>query len=295
MANLDALPTKTALGFRRSRFAKRQPLAKRIDINESDEEIRAALKRHPKLPAPYLFKFTDKKSYPRFQDRLTTLYNGTLDGVYYLDRPEAQFNNMNARYQPFVYSLPEEKGGGWFVHQLMGSCISASIELACREAGLTYFSRETILEIKNSKMVLPISLNGQESVVPDELSGIGYEDFETCVFPHEHDRATESIAGKSLDATYAGKKLLAYIQVMRKKIHKEVWGVNRIRLLFSTINEGRKESLRRLVYEEAPDLASSFLFKVFPEFGKHWKIPSIYKDILTWQRADGKPFDISRP
>lgn len=298
MATLDALPTKTALGFRRSRFAKRQPLATRIEYTKTVEEIIAVLKRHPKLPAPYLFKLvslaTGIKSYPRFQDLLTTLYNGTIDGLFYLDRPEPQFNNMNARYQPFVYSLPGEKGGGWFVHQLMGSCISASMEIACREKDLTYFSRRSILAIKHSKMELRLpSFDGQKKVVPDDLGGIGYSDRHTLVFPREDSRATEAVNGRILEKSDEGKKLLAYIYILRNRVYEQVWGVTKLKVLFPTVTKGRKETLQTFVQTHAPDLSKEFLFKVFPDFGKHWKIPAIYTDILLWERADGKPFDIS--
>ena len=43
---------------RRSRFAGRQPTAKRVMLGERDFQCFAALERHGPLPSTYLYEFT---------------------------------------------------------------------------------------------------------------------------------------------------------------------------------------------------------------------------------------------
>lgn len=258
---------------RRSRFSSRQPVDRVIELNETDDALFAALKRHGKLPAPYLYRFTNKKSYPRFQDRLTQLYNGSTDGMYYLDRPEEQENNKNARYQPIVYCLPDQTGQGWFVHQLMDGCIGASTELQLPE-DIRYVDQEETLGTRPLK----INLGNGRSVVPDRLFKFEYRDGNRA-FARETDRATE-------DEDTIKQKIENYNDIFRQRLYQE-WGVKGLMVLFATTTENRKQRLLQLFGNEP-----RFLVGVFPDFSKRWRVPTdLLPNVFQWESVRGM-FDI---
>jgi hypothetical protein len=45
--------------------------------------------------------------------------------------------------------------------------------------------------------------------------------------------------------------------------------------------------------EKYPALKDKVYFKVFPHFGKNWRVPPIYTDVLEgWTCTDGETFSI---
>lgn len=263
-----------------------------------------ALRRHKKLPSTYLFEYSGKKSFDRFVDRLTELYNGTTDGTYYLDRPEEQYNNMNARYQAGIYSLKGDKGGGWFVHQLMSACLRASFELMAKRLGHGFIWKDEILNGKP----LRLKLKSGKRVVNDGLFGISYGN-EARMFACEDDRATESIEGKQVEATYIGKKLTDILTVFSERAFHQ-WDIDGLMILLATTTDERKHAL--LNWLDGQRFADRILIKVpkvevavhpalaeYPgqtemlcPYGKRWFVPPVHTDIFEgWESVRG-PFDI---
>jgi len=239
------------------------------------------------------------------EQKLPKLFNGVADGNF-LVRPGGQFENFRARYQHLVYDLsPKAKDtlrlqgklsayinrGDHFVHQLMGSCVAASIELACGEKGLRYIPRHEILSRKNKHMKLPLS--GSKYLVPDEIFGLAYPDGSFRFFACEWDRGTEPLKRTSTDQTDFGKKLDAYIEVMRNQTYRDEWGIPTMMVIVATVSEVRAKSMMEAVKEKDERFSKRFLFKVFPTFATPWAMPPIFKDILEpWLRPDGL-FDIT--
>lgn len=282
---------------RRVRFAPPQPLAKRIEINDSDIETFRAINRHGPLPSHYLFAFTDKKSLPRFQDRLTTLYNGGEQGGYLIRRPE-YFNSFFARYQHIVYDLndnakellqePLIHRTDPLIHRLMGACVGASIELACKERGLRYIPRTEVLQGK--EMRLPLSFGEKAYLEPDDVFGIQYEDGSYRRFAVEIDRSTEPHTSRTKRETSLDKKFSAYFNIMQRRAYKEVWGIPNLMVLFVCTNAVRVETLKEMLKDHP--LGPRFTFKVYPDFGRQWRVPkTLLPNILQTESVRG-PFDL---
>jgi hypothetical protein len=129
---------------------------KHVSPTERDLFLFERLMWHGPLPAPYLVEFSKRfghKSAGRARDRLTDLSHeeNTPHGGRYLDKPAAQFPALPGGYVPrnhtVVYSqnaqsrrvlaecgrLAPGPQKGWWRHQLLLSCVTASIELAVME------------------------------------------------------------------------------------------------------------------------------------------------------------------
>ena len=295
---------------RRIRFAPPQPVDKRIDLSDDDLALFAAIHRHGPLPSHYLFAFTGKSNFNSHQHRLTKLYNGTAHGAY-LVRPPQQFASFHARYQPIVYDLNEKskqlliehgkispfiKRLDPFLHRLMSACVGASIELSCTPRGLTYIPRHAILKRTDSPMELPLSqFVPQKSLVPDDLFGIDYGG-SYRFFAVEIDRNTESIERRKIDQNTFGKKLACYIDAMKHRTFKDVWGIPNMMVLTITTNATHMNNMMAYLEKLDPTLSARFLFKALPTFGSNWRVPkTVYTDILgPWDRADGSVFDIDK-
>src|SRR6266567_2907706 len=220
---------------RRLRFSKPQPAGKRITVHDADMVVFEALHRHGPLPTPYLHEFAKHLSRNRnaFQYRLTKLYNGAEKSAALLSRPPQQFASYEARYQHVIYDLtrasrallaerdtyyaPEKADP--FLHRFMGACVSASIELACREAGIRYITKEEILSRQTCPETTrrssnPLAINtGDKTLIPDDLFGLQYPDKSYRFFAVEIDRNTESIERRNLTQNTFGKKIDYYLQL----------------------------------------------------------------------------------
>lgn len=289
---------------RRIRFSPPQPLGKRILLSDSDFAIFEAIHRHGPLPTHYLFEFAGRENFTAFQQRLTKLYNGTEHGGYLIRRPEF-FDSFHARYTHIVYDLNEQaeqllSERGKFspfihrtdplIHRLMGACVGASIELGLKDRGLTYLSRSDVLYKNGNQMQLPIKDSFLE---PDDLFGIQYENGSKRRFAVEIDRNTEPIEPRKNKTASIDKKFAAYCEVMAHRTYHDVWGIPGMMVLIVTTNASRmKTMIERL---KGNEFADRFLFKCYPDFGHHWRVPkTILTDILEpWQTVD-KSFDITK-
>lgn len=297
---------------RRSRFAKPQPTAKAIILNEADLAIFEALHRHGCLPSTYLQEFTGHLRRKGHRDRLTLLYNGTRDGERYLDKPAQQFDSYFAQCAPLVYSLlppaeqalaergrlaPRPERTDPFVHRLMTACAGASIELAAAAKECRYIPMAEVLAHRKSTLSVPLVRSSRVTLVPDDLFGIRYPNGYRF-FAVEIDRNTQSVSRTDLAQSAYGRKLESYVQLLRTKAFERHWGIPKLLVLTLTTNAPHirtmTEYLGRL---NASDCAGKFLFNAVPSFGNHWRVPKLpMPELFTgaWQHADGSAFCIEQ-
>jgi hypothetical protein len=309
---------------RRLRHARPQPIDKGIQIGERDLVMFETLHRHGPLPSTYLYAFTKQlaRNETFHRHRLTKLFNGTAAGSY-LTRPPQQFACFAARYQPVIYDLGllarrrlAERGrlspyvpnrSDPFLHRFMGSCVSASIELAARDRKLRCLSKDDILTHPScpahvpegsDRLSIPLSEPSTvKSLLPDDLFGIEYPSTKPSYrfFAVEIDRNTESIERRNTGQSTFGAKLRAYIDAMRNQTYRSRWGIPNLMVLTVTTNATHLENMCRYLRGLGePQLAERFLFLAKPEFGSDWRVPPVMHDLLTgsWARADGSRFGI---
>lgn len=291
---------------RRIRYAERQPREGRISITKDDLEIFRVLQRHDKLASNYLYAYFPERNQNSFSDRLTALFHGAENG-YFLEKPFGQFNSIYADRQHLVYenadkaqSLVDSKPtrvDNNTVHAIANGCVGASLELMLGEK---YIHRHDILAIKSSEMVIKI---GDKKLIPDDLFGIDYGGAFRC-FAREMDRATESVNRSDASQTSLDQKLRHYYEVMKYPgkdkpfLYKATWGINTFMVAITTTEEGQRDRMMRKLLEldkEIQPLSDRFIFKVYPVFGKAWRVPQdILRDILDpWESTTG-PFDVTK-
>lgn len=306
---------------RRSRFAGRQPTGKRMILGERDFRYFEVLERHGPLPSTYLYALTRDlaRNYKFHQQRLTELYNedNTPHRGFYLERPEQQYASMNARYQPLAYELTDlgvqalrqhgvprqmwEMPNGPYLHRFMTACITASIELSCLDLGLKYLSQADIFGHRNCPPELadaehPLGLPcGDGIIIPDQLFGIDYGG-KFRFFALEADRKTETIVSTKAIAKSFAAKFRRYEHVLEYQTFRKVWGIPTLSVMVVTVSEAHMRNMICQVDDNIHDrkVASRFLFKFRPEFGKYWSVPGDMTDLLTgaWERV-GTGLEIS--
>jgi hypothetical protein len=305
---------KTDALKRRLRYEKPQPLEKSIALGPRDYAVFQAIHRHGPLPTHYLFEFTRhlNGNFTAFQHRLTKLYNGTQTAAPLLVRPPQQFASFKARYQPLVYDLSplavqllSERGKlertpdriDHFLHRFMGACVGASIELACREQGLTYISYEEILAHGKIEKANPLAvgLTDGKCLIPDGLFGIKYRDGSYRFFAIEIDRNTESIERKRLDQSGFGRKLHGYIDIITNRGYKAQWGVPSLMVLTVTTNHTHLQNMLDYLGGIPTSKAEHFLFRARPEFGANWEVPPLMNDLITEPWAGVRLLTIQKP
>lgn len=314
---------KTDALNRRSRFAGRQPTGKRIVLGERDFAYFEALERHGPLPSTYLYEFSKHLAHNHkgHQQRLTELYNEdfTPHRGFYLERPEQQYASINARYQPMAYELTDlgpkalrhhgvprqmwQAPNGPYLHRFMTACITASIELACREQGFIYLSQADIFSHRKAPSTLaemehPLALPcGDGAIVPDQLFGIDYGG-KFRFFALEADRKTETIVSTKAIAKSFANKLKRYRYAFDNQSYRDVWGIPALSVMIVTVSEPHKRTMISQLNHLVPDdkIANRFLFKSKPEFGKYWTVPNIMTNLLTdpWERV-GTPLNLFAP
>jgi hypothetical protein len=318
---------KTDALSRRLRFAPPNPharpkgAAKNLTLTEADLLIFQAIDRHGPLPAHYLFEYVRpiRRSYARFQNRLTEFYNGDAGGPY-LTRPPRQFDGFEARYQHIVYDLAprakvalSERGLfrryspkriDPFLHQLMGACVAASIELTASAKGLRYIPREEILTHEKCPIATrtgpkPLSIAaGSAKVFPDDLFGLEYPGEGFRFFAVEIDRNTESIERRDPAQNAFARKLAGYRDVLRRQTYRARWGLPNLHVLTVTTNATHALNILDCVRKQDDRLLSErFAVAVEPSFGANWRVPkSLVAHLLhePWRTANGAR-DLTKP
>lgn len=288
---------------KRSNFnVETPPKTTRIVVNRHDIAMWMAILAHGPLPTHYLDAFTEKSNYVAHQQRLTLLRRGSKENGPFIMR--CQIDCADPLLTKYVYMLHlnaerelENRGisnqtsrRGWAVHQLMGSCITASLELMGKPRRINFIPRHTIQADNKKSMSLRLSKSSpRKRLVPDELFGLEYPDHARRYFVCEWDRGSEPFSRKKSKGVDLEDKLTDYIDVMRNGGFK----ADTITLIV-TSSIARANSIKKKLIELDPVLAKRFVINVLDHFKHPWRMPPILIEIYEpWERADGKPFDIS--
>lgn len=297
---------------------ERTPKDDAFTLTERDLALFEAIHRHGPLSSNYLFEFARRfnGSELHLKHRLTKLFHGLNDGTYFLERPPQQYQSLLARAQHSIYDLapaakillseagrlspyvPERTDH--FLHRFMAACVSSSIELTCRKAGIRYIHRHEIFSHercpeRTRRASNPLSIPASGTcLIPDDLFGLDYGG-KYRFFAVEIDRNTESIERRSLVQSAFARKIKGYLDILESRAFREVWGVPALLVLVVTTNATHMANIVRHVRDTGSPHAEKFLFQAKPEFGINWKIPSVLNGLLTgpWMRT-GTEFDISK-
>lgn len=190
------------------------------------------INRHGPLPSGLLFELT--RNTHRCKDTaVRQLQRLCEQGV--LFRPSQQKSALNAPFNPFIYDLTNRgllalnedgigrnlvRPTGHFPHQLLTSCVTASIEHSANRAGAKYIEAQDILALRDAPLGLPI---GSQTLIPDQLFAIknskGYR-----MFALEVDRGTEPATSAKLRKSYQSA-IRAYEEVLTRGVHRRHYGV----------------------------------------------------------------------
>jgi hypothetical protein len=321
---------------RRKRHRGRQPTGKRVKFKKDADipGILAPLLRHGMLPSHYLYEFNrllgGRVNRNELQKRLCDFYNedNTSHRGPYLNRPADQFPPGEIQLQSIVYTLDHAGyralGGkrhlyasradaGWYEHQLMTACITASLELATLKHGTIFGSQEEIFRHKECppatlEMERPIELQlgertefdkktGQPkkvktTIIPDQLFRIKYPSKNTVkIFVLEADRATE-------DLETVFEKIRRWVFVLKNEVHKTQWGAPSLLVMIYTTDEHRMRrfmGFAKAYVGKETWLLKHLLFQFDEQFEQDWHVPTILYDVYEkpYYLADGKTFDIT--
>ena len=205
---------------RRNRFQP-QSTGKRVSLKPRDIRWLEALRDHGPLPSHYLHAFTEvtHRSAKAARLRLTDLASetNTPHRAAYLMRPPAQRSGANVLNRSLVYDLSK---AGWkaleaprsdfcrptgpFAHQMMVSCVTASIELSCLNSNSMRFipgwqilaRAGASLGVETTIEILPQYKAERHRLVPDQLFAVeftkgGQKSY--LAFLVECDRGTEPV------------------------------------------------------------------------------------------------------
>jgi len=303
---------------RRSRM-HRLSIAKRVALTDRDMAIFRALSKYRYLRSSYLHAFAGGASETRFKERLGDLFH---EG--FLDRPEAQWQFANARYQPAMYELGagarrqlvegsgeipspvtflSERTSRQFQHAALICAFLASAELTARTvAGLRFIGWPEILErapAATRAKALPFRLDfGGVGLVPDAVFGLEYSTDgrkSYRFFALEIDRGTMPVSRSSNDQTSYAAKLAAYHQIITRSLYRAQWGTSTLLILTATTTGARLASM--LPHVPRGIEGSSFLFRAMTDFtasnGLMWPDPSVLG--APWLRAGQSQLSLARP
>lgn len=218
----------------------------------------------------------------------------------YLHCPRQQRATENASFNPYIYDLTDraraflwEEGiaedtvtpRGHWVHQYMTACITASIDIAARRAGITYIPAHRILE--RSGATLGTTL-GKKRLIPDQLFGLDYGG-RYRFFCVEADRGTEpktsSAARKSYRSTIEDYR--EFIGAKRYKDHYELTAGMVLLYVFSSRSNERR--FMETVGHVMGSRCSYVMTQTVPEFHHGFRPPRLLSGLFarSWKRAGG--------
>ena len=287
------------------------------------------LNEHGPLPSSFLLQYCQEshKSEKRAQERLTDLFNenNTPDNGFYLSRPPQQFRTIDSRYNSLVYDLTKpsrkalDKAGrgnkagnvnaGPWVHRLMVSCITASIELACMgRDDINYISSSKILERTGTQLRCPVTVTDPSSgnryekdLLPDAIFGLEYvgdEGSKYRFFVIEADRSTEPATSSNFNRKSFLRNLLQYRAYIEGGAYRKHLGLTAPLLVLNvTTDETRTKKMIDVTASLSPQGNSYMLFQHWADFGPVFRPPGVNLDLLNgaWERAEAQNIKINQP
>jgi hypothetical protein len=253
---------------RRSRM-RRTSSGKKLAITERDFALFRVLAEYRYLRSTYLYAFTGGASETRFKERLGDLFH---EG--FIDRPEKQWDIMDARSTPVVYEIAERARRALgehgcpaanartflgpaahrqFVHsRLICECL-ASIELATRQhTNLRFIAWSEILSrapASTRSSPIPFRVPFESgAIIPDGLFGLEYQTDRGKAyrfFALEADRGTMPISRTDRTKTSYLAKLAGYRAIIERGLHKQHWGISSLFVLTVTTSRERLAGILR--------------------------------------------------
>lgn len=302
------------------------PLA--VYPTERDIEIFKLLTRFRYLPADYIHAFVGGND-KALSHRLNLLCRKPN---LYLARPAQQRQRADANYRPLIYELDDravrvlrERGLAAppqgprrnFIHELMISQITASIELgtranpAARLIGLREIlaNENTPATLRNaaipSAVTVSYSFRGQartEQIIADaqpfglERTIDGKRSY--LFFPGiEADCGTEPIDAADSDRASIARKFCAYLAVVEQGLHRSHFGFPNFFVPIVTTSTARMNSMMELLDRLTGGRGTKiFLFKTMPGFAAAEKPPPAggHMVIEPWQRVGFSTLSLDR-
>ncbi len=312
---------------RRSRLGT-SPTGKRVSPTTRDLRWFEALAQHGPLPTSFLLAFTKDShaSEKRARERLTDLFHedNTPDDGPYLVRPPQQFRTIDARYNQLVHCLAPagrralarhgmsndqcvSPSGPW-LHGLMTSCITASIELATLgRPDIAYIPQSRILARADTALRCPVRIcdpsTGNMSVktlAPDAVFGLEYKTGACSrfrFFAVEADRATEPITSANWNRKSFERNLLqyrAYVEGGEYRRHLKL--TSPLIVLHVTTSALHCDQMLALLRRRYPASEAYVLFRPWDAFATPFHPPEPVQSLLDapWQGGFEHGFRIDR-
>lgn len=314
---MPSKPEFDALGRR----CRTKPIStgKRITPQARDLLWFEKLAEHGPLPSSFLLAFAkdSHRSEKRAKERLTDLFNEdrTPDKGAYLTRSPQQFRTLDARYNQLVHDLSPAavaalrkngspirpaRSGPW-QHNLMVSCITASIELACRERDdLNYIPQSKILARADTALRWPTEICDPDSgatfkkdLLPDAVFGLEYltpAGKRYRFYALEADRATEPLRSTEVHRKSFVRHLLQYGDYIEHGGFREHLNLTAPMMVLNvTTTEARLGRMLALTEELFPEGNSYQLFQVWDTFRAIFRPPDPADALLegSWQTTSG--------
>lgn len=274
----------------------------KVTITERDIVWFSFMHRHGgRLPTSYIHDWTGP-THPNYQSTQNRLK--LLARAGYLTRPDAQFETSHPEYNELIHELTDKadallksqglyfarapRMGGWFKHQVFLSCVLASIELNCREAGYGFIPQHVLLD--RAGVGLAMMIDG-DKVEDDGLCAIVIDGKEIYL-PIEIDRGTHRTWSQKLDAKSWKRSVKQKREIIGSKKYKEHLKTESGALqLIVTISQAKQEGILEVIAEEMPKGCNYLLVTYIPEFGRVFHPPRKL-DILgmLWLRHNHNAF-----
>jgi hypothetical protein len=294
-------------------------------LTQRDLEIFKLLARYRFLRSTCIHAFVGGNR-TKLIERLGHLYH---EGGY-LERPEQQWEAVNARYMPVAYELGDrgrhvlaEAGldaprrmerARQFRHETMVCDILASIELESRvRPGIRVIPWDEILA--NAKMpaatrdsanpkaisarILSGSAPSEAQLVPDAIFGLEYDNAGSRSFRFfavEADRNTEPVVRRDYGQSSYARKIAQYRDVISRALYRDRWGLPNLLVLTVTTSERHMNALLRAVeLSAAGDAARHFLFRSLGHKSPSETITEPLPNLLAglWQRPGLDPLALA--
>ncbi|MBO6527848.1 replication-relaxation family protein [Erythrobacter sp.] len=310
-------------GSRRNRLEP-TPTGKRVSPQERDLLWFVKLADHGPMPTSFLLEFSRHihKSEKRAKERLADLFNedNTPHQGPYLTRPPQQFQTIDSRYQQLVHDIGQTalsalkeqglsahpKQSGPWLHSFMVSCITASVELACRQRDdLNYIPQGAIIARANTILRWPTEISDPNSgstytkdLLPDAVFGLEHQTDSGSrfrFFAVEADRATEPASSSNFHRKSFERHLLQYTEYIEHGGYSEHLNLTAPMLVLNVTSDSRRmEKMISLTQERFPAGNSYQLFAKWDAFATPFKPPKPNFSLLRspWARAGLAPFEL---
>lgn len=283
----------------RGRF-RRNPLGENHHPTKRDLEWLSFIHRHGgRLPTSYIHDATSS----HLANALTT--SRRLKYLFHelklIDRPLQQVETLDPRKNELIHELSDkglkllkEEGlyrenapspHGAFKHQVMLSCVSASLELNTLGTDLTFVPQHEVIQD-----ALHMDVEG-DKVAPDLVVKLVDEGKEVLLFV-EVDRGTEPTDTNNMNRKSWRRSVQQYKKIIERGLYKDHYGVNcGALLLVITISPDKQQGILNVIRDEMPKGCNYILLKNIPEFGSYFRPPKVLHLLNTeWERYNNTPF-----